>query len=263
MAHFLNRPKGERISGQTVEVRMGQPVQIGLYGFQESPTRYLTLMTYPVVQWNSIRDQDDVRTYGLWDLAEGEVRVEAVASTRAVWDWIKLRVTKPKGGTPRGIIPDAILKLAIAARSKWGVPISVTLAQWAIESDWGSRTPSGSNNPFGMKAGTGQPSSNAATEEENPDGTRGTIVGAFRKFSTLEQAFDEHAKLLATNPVYAGAMANKDDPDKFADGLRKYASASNYTVTLKHWMKVYDLYQYDKYGRWEPYIFPDEIQIPP
>jgi hypothetical protein len=274
MAHFVNKPKGKRISGETVEVLMGQPVQIGLYGFREakeSPAddqslgRELTLMTYPVVQWNSIRDDDQekVRTYGLWGLPEGEVRVEAVSSTRAVWDWIKLRVTKPKGGTPKGIIPDAILKAAITARRKWGVPISVTLAQWALESDWGSKMPPGSNNPFGIKAASGQPSSNAATEEENSDGTRVTIVGAFRKFSTLEEAFDEHAKLLATNPTYAEAMENKDDPDKFADGLRKYATASNYTVVLKHWMKVYDLYQYDKYGRWEPYIFPDEVQVPP
>jgi hypothetical protein len=264
MAHFVNQPKGERISGQTVDVLMGQPVQIGLWGFQESPGRDLTLMTYPVVRWNSIRDQQNVRIYGLWDLPEGEVRVEAVASTRAVWDWIKLRATKPKAktGTRRGVIPDAILNAAIAARRKWGVPISVTLAQWALESDWGSAMPAGSNNPFGIKAGRGQPSSDAATEEENPDGTRVTIVGTFRKFSTLEQAFDEHAKLLATNPVYAGAMANKDDPDKFADGLKRYATASNYTVSLKHWMKVNDLYQYDKYGRWEPYIFPDEIQVP-
>jgi hypothetical protein len=109
MAHFVNRPKGERISGQTVDVLMGQPVQIGLYGFQESPkewpTRYLTLMTYPVVQWNSIRDQDEVRNYGLWDLPEGEVRVEAVASTRAVWDWIKLRGYEAEGGHAPGYHP--------------------------------------------------------------------------------------------------------------------------------------------------------------
>src|SRR5262249_27834764 len=153
MAHFVNKPKGERISGQTIEVLMGQPVQIGLYGYQESDGRDLTLMTYPVVRWNSIRDNDleKVRIYGLWELPEGEVRVEAVASTRAVWDWIKLRVTKPKGGTPRGIIPDAILSAAIAARRKFGVPISVTLAQWALESDWGTKMPPESNNPFGMK----------------------------------------------------------------------------------------------------------------
>src|SRR6478672_5611452 len=106
MAHFVNKPKGERISGRTVDVLMGQPVQIGLYGFNESPEGDgpdLTLMTYPVVRWNSIRD-------------------EAVASTRAVWDWIKLRA-KPKAGTRRGVIPDAILNAAIAARRKWGVPI--------------------------------------------------------------------------------------------------------------------------------------------
>jgi hypothetical protein len=262
MAHFVNKPKGERISGQTVDVLMGQPVNIGLWGFQESPGRDLTLMTYPVVRWNSIRDQDNVRLYGLWDLPEGEVRVEAVASTRAVWDWIKLRAKPAKAGTRRGLIPDAILDAALAARRKWGVPVSVTLAQWALESDWGSAMPAESNNPFGIKAGSGQLSSDAATEEESPDGTRVTIIGKFRKFSTLEQAFDEHAKLLATNPVYAGAMANKDDPDKFADGLKKYATASNYTMSLRYWMKVYDLYQYDKYGRSEPSIFPDEIQVP-
>jgi hypothetical protein len=262
MANFVNQ-KGERISGQTIDVPLGRAVHLGLWGFQESAGKDLTLMTYPVVQWNSIRDEGDVRTYGLWNLPEGEVRVEAVASTRAVWDWVKLRVVKKAGaGAGWGVIPDAVLNAAIAGRRKWGVPVSVTLAQWALESNWGAAMPAGSNNPFGIKASRGQASADAATEEENPDGTRVTIIGTFRKFSTLDQAFEEHAKLLATNPVYAGAMANKDDPNKFADGLKKYATASNYTSTLKTWMKVHDLYQYDKYGRSEPYVFPDEVQAP-
>src|SRR5262249_53426112 len=152
--------------------------------------RDLTLMTSPLVQWNSIRDQGNVRIYGLWDLPEGEVRVEAVASTRAVWDWIKLRAAKSKAktGTRRGVIPDAVLNAAIASRRTWGVPVSVPLAQWAAESAGGSSMPAGSNNPFGIKAGRGQASSAAATQEENPDGTSVTIIAGFRKFSTLEEA---------------------------------------------------------------------------
>ncbi len=103
-------------------------------------------MTLPVVQWNSIRDEGDVRTYGLWTLSEGEVRVEAVASTRAVWDWVKLRAANKAGaGAGWGVIPDAVLTAAIASHRKWGVPVSVPLAQWAVKSGGGAKMPAGSN----------------------------------------------------------------------------------------------------------------------
>ena len=54
-----------------------------------------------------------------------------------------------RGRTP----PDAVIRAAQASQTRWGIPASVTLAQWALESAWGSRMPPGSNNPFGIKAG--------------------------------------------------------------------------------------------------------------
>jgi len=56
-----------------------------------------------------------------------------------------------------GSFPPAVIAAAVAAHHRWRVPASVTLAQWAVESAFGTAMPRGSNNPFGIKAGQGQP----------------------------------------------------------------------------------------------------------
>jgi hypothetical protein len=50
-----------------------------------------------------------------------------------------------------------VINAAQATQDRWGVPASVTLAQWALESRYGASMPVGSNNPFGIKAVSGQP----------------------------------------------------------------------------------------------------------
>ena len=72
---------------------------------------------------------------------------------------------------------------AQASQQKWGVPASVTLAQFILESDWGRKMPGGpsSNNPFGMKAVAGQPSVEASTHEVR-DGQTIEITAPFRNF---------------------------------------------------------------------------------
>ncbi len=58
-----------------------------------------------------------------------------------------------------------------------------------------------------------------ARTHEVVGGERIAIVARFRKFDTLAEAFDQHGKLIATNQVYARAMALTADPDAFADAL--------------------------------------------
>ena len=48
--------------------------------------------------------------------------------------------------------PRRLIDAAQAAQQKWGIPASVTLGQWAIESAYGQAMPEGSHNPFGIKA---------------------------------------------------------------------------------------------------------------
>ena len=51
-----------------------------------------------------------------------------------------------------GILPPEVIEAARASQTRWGIPASVTLAQWIVESAWGSAMPPDSNNPFGIKA---------------------------------------------------------------------------------------------------------------
>jgi hypothetical protein len=149
---------------------------------------------------------------------------------------------KPHPGSP---IPDDVIAAAQASQAKWKIPASVTLAQWSLESSWGRKMPAGSNNPFGIKAASGQPFVEAITHE-HLDGRDVTISARFRKFESIAEAFDEHGKLLATRPAYERARGLVKDPDAFADALTGvYATDPNYGALLKRLMKDHNLYQYD------------------
>ena len=55
------------------------------------------------------------------------------------------------------------------------------------------------------------------------------------KYDSISDAFDAHAKLLATHPAYANARSHEDDPEKFADALTgKYATDPNYGSKIKN-----------------------------
>jgi flagellum-specific peptidoglycan hydrolase FlgJ len=105
--------------------------------------------------------------------------------------------------------------------------------------------PSGSNNPFGIKAAPGQPFVEAQTREVI-NGQSVTVVAQFRQFASLNEAFDQHGRLLGTASPYAHARTLAGDPDAFADALTGvYATDPNYGTLLKGLMKTYNLYQYE------------------
>jgi hypothetical protein len=142
--------------------------------------------------------------------------------------------------------PADIIQAARASQQRWQVPASITLAQWALESGFGKHMPSGSNNPFGIKAGKNAPFVEANTVEVI-NGQRVTVRAKFRKFDSIADAFDYHGRLLATNKAYTRAMNVRQDPDAFADALTGvYATAPNYGSVLKSMMKKYNLYQYNQ-----------------
>jgi len=151
--------------------------------------------------------------------------------------------SRPKNGR---VIPPAVIAAAQASQRRWKVPASVTIAQWSLESGWGMRMPRGSNNPFGIKAGKGQRFVLARTREEHKDGSSYYIMAPFRVFDTMEEAFDQHGKLLATHPAYKRARTHLADPDAYADALTgTYATDHEYGKTLKGQMRAYDMYQYN------------------
>lgn len=138
-----------------------------------------------------------------------------------------------------------VVDAARASAKQYGIPASVTLAQWALESAWGKRMPPGSNNPFGIKALAGQPYVVVPTHEV-VKGQRILVSAAFRKFDSLADAFEAHAKLLATAPVYAHARAMLPDPYRFADALTgTYATDPHYGDELGAIIRGDDFERYD------------------
>ena len=121
---------------------------------------------------------------------------------------------------------------------------SVSLAQWAVESAYGHDEPAGSDNPFGIKAVAGQPYVISMTREVI-HGMSEHIPQHFAKYSSLTEAFDAHARLLATSPIYAEAQ-RATNPDDYVRAMAKhYATAPNYSSVLLAVMKSQNLYQFD------------------
>lgn len=148
------------------------------------------------------------------------------------------------------IFPSEIIDAAQAAEKSYyprGPFVSVSLAQWALESAYGTAEPEGSNNPFGIKAVPGQPSVTAWTHE-TLHGVYVRIPQQFAKYADVQMAFQQHAKLLATAPCYHAAQAAQT-PDDYAMALQGvYATGipgHPYGLALIGIMKSADLYQYD------------------
>ena len=180
-------------------------------------------------------------------LAHPDGRVDPGGAT---WKFLK-----PQAGKKHGVsvqIPDSVISAAQAAEKAWKIPAAVTISQWALESNWGRSMPTGSNNPFGIKAVGNQPSVEASTKEFE-GGKWITIQAKFRKFDSLDDAFDEHGQLLATKKAYANAREHLDDPNAFADALTGvYATDPDYGGKLKRTMKAHDLYKYDNASDGKP-----------
>lgn len=124
-------------------------------------------------------------------------------------------------------------RAALKSEQTWGVPALVSLAQFNLESGGGKHMPQGSNNPFGIKARAGQPFVEAMTWE-HINGKDIRIPQKFRKFSSLDEAFDEHAKLLATARPYAKARQYLKDPVAYSNALTGvYATDPNYGTKLQ------------------------------
>jgi len=133
---------------------------------------------------------------------------------------------------PSGEIPKQISDAAMMGQTKYNIPAEVTIAQWQLESNSGKRMPEGSNNPFGIKAKKGEDYVEAMTTE-NINGVDTRMMAKFKKFKSIEEAFEAHSKLLATAPAYVEARKHPDDPKAFANSLTgKYATDPLYGAKL-------------------------------
>jgi flagellum-specific peptidoglycan hydrolase FlgJ len=144
----------------------------------------------------------------------------------------------------------SVVAPAQAAEKKWGVPASVTLAQWIFESSWGtSRLSLEANNFFGIKARQVQiPTSYVEfPTAEYESGERVIVDALFEKYPDEAASFDAHASLLATAARYRSAMLYTANPEEFAACLQTagYSTNPKYAAGLGQAMCDYNLYQYD------------------
>lgn len=141
---------------------------------------------------------------------------------------------------------------AMDTQNKFGIPASITLAQAALESGWGtSGLTIKANNFFGIKD---QPNDewyganiNMSTGEVF-NGQQTTIKSNFRKYADPGESFKDHASFLLKNKRYASLFKlEPTDYIKWAQGLKAagYATALNYDSTLINLVVKYNLQQYD------------------
>ena len=122
----------------------------------------------------------------------------------------------------------------------------MTIAQAIDESGWGqSALAVRDNNLFGIK-GTGPAGSDVLPTQEFENGQWVTLSAAFRVYHNVAESIADHSELLATDPSYQHAMADRHLPDAFATDLTGvYATDPQYGSNLIAIMRLYNLYQYD------------------
>jgi flagellum-specific peptidoglycan hydrolase FlgJ len=139
-----------------------------------------------------------------------------------------------------------VIAAAQVAERVWKIPASVSIGQFALESGWGRHMPPGSNNPFGIKAVEHQAFVTVQTHEFVA-GRYVAVQANFRKFDSLEDAFEAHAGLLATAPVYANARARLPDVELFVALMAAhYATDPHYADELMAVINADGLRQYDE-----------------
>jgi flagellum-specific peptidoglycan hydrolase FlgJ len=148
---------------------------------------------------------------------------------------------------------------AAAARQRFGVPASVTIAQAIEESAWGqSSLAARYHNLFGIK-GAGPAGSVTLPTQEYENGSWVTIDAQFAVYHNDAESVAGHAELLATSGYYTRAMADRAYPDAFANDLTGvYATDPDYGANLIALMRLYNLYQYDT----APTATPSAASVP-
>jgi flagellum-specific peptidoglycan hydrolase FlgJ len=141
---------------------------------------------------------------------------------------------------------NAVAPGAMATQRRFGVPAAVTIAQAIDESGWGqSMLAANDHNLFGIK-GTGPAGSDVQPTEEYENGQWITTNAPFRVYHNFAQSIEDHGQLLASSGYYTQAMANRNDPNAFANDLTGvYATNPEYGADLINLMQQYNLYRYD------------------
>jgi len=150
------------------------------------------------------------------------------------------------------IIPPYLIAAAQAShKTFWprGPFVSVSIAQFGLESDWG-KAQSGVNNFFGIKANAEQIATGEFTtrwtKEQDATGMVRTIQDLFANYASLEACFDAHATLLTSAHYHDCEAAQTPEAYCYALKADEYATAINYPEALIAIINDFKLKQYDQ-----------------
>ena len=149
-------------------------------------------------------------------------------------------VPEGRRGAAQSAFVDRMWDAAAAAERSTGVPAGFIVGQAALETGWGRaeiRHADGrsAHNLFGIKAGPGWRGETVeATTTEFVDGRAVKTVERFRAYDSHEASFADWAKLMASNPRYAGVLQAGGSIESFSRNLQKagYATDPDYASKL-------------------------------
>lgn len=141
---------------------------------------------------------------------------------------------------------DKVLADAKVIKEKYRIPVSILIAQAALESGWGKSVKD--NAYFGIKSHNTTGATTAFKTTEFINGKKVSLSDSFRAYANFKEAAEDYGKFLTTNPRYKPAFAYTNDPPKFAEELQlaKYATDPRYAEKLKTIISTYNLGEYDK-----------------
>lgn len=133
--------------------------------------------------------------------------------------------------------PEAFIRqlwpLAEKAAARIGASPEALLAQAALETGWGKaviQRPDGSSshNLFNIKADRRWDGESVAKPTlEYRDGVAAREVGRFRAYDSFAASFDDYVNFLQSNPRYAEALRQADDPKAFVRSLQDAGYATD------------------------------------
>ncbi|MGA4670283.1 glucosaminidase domain-containing protein [Propionibacteriaceae bacterium Y1923] len=164
---------------------------------------------------------------------------------------------RPAQAATAAEIEEFLARLADGAKQSWyqfGVPASVTLAQAALETGWGSSTLSSQhNNYFGIKCNRVNPSPyqsgcvDMLTTEYDANGNPYQIIDSFRTYTSVANSMLDHGHYLRTRGLYNAAFPKNEDPCQFAIEVRRggYATDPGYATYLIGMMQQRNMFRFD------------------
>lgn len=135
---------------------------------------------------------------------------------------------------------------AKAIKAKYRIPVSVLIAQAALESGWGRHVKG--NAYFGIKAHGTKGATTQFNTTEFVNGKATSLSDSFRAYANFKEAAEDYGKFLTSNPRYKAAFAYTNDPLKFAEQLHLagYATDPGYAKKLKAIITTYNLLELDR-----------------